>query len=104
MTGTEIGLLSQGLSGASLGGFLLAPACPIEKVTLRVGFLYIMSGSETNESVARDRVLPELRVEPGTPGPKPSALPIRLFLPHSDRVPPIFYRLYLTTTEWACSG
>ena len=35
-SGAEIGLLSLGLSvsqGASLGDFLLAPACPIEKVT-----------------------------------------------------------------------
>jgi len=34
--GTEIGLLSLRLSvsqGVSLGDFLLAPACPIEKVT-----------------------------------------------------------------------
>ena len=30
-------LVSQ---GASLGDILLAPACPIEKVTLWVGFLY----------------------------------------------------------------
>ena len=37
MSGAEIGLLSLRLSvsqGASLGDFLLAPACPIEKVTL----------------------------------------------------------------------
>ena len=36
-SGAEIGLLSLRLSvsqGASLGDFLLAPACPIEKVTL----------------------------------------------------------------------
>ena len=36
-SGAEIGLLSLRLSvyqGASLGDFLLAPVCPIEKVTL----------------------------------------------------------------------
>jgi len=38
-SGAEIGLLSLRLSvsqGASLGDFLLAPVCPIEKVTLWV--------------------------------------------------------------------
>jgi len=42
-SGAEIGLLSLRLSvsqGASLGDFLLAPACPIEKVTLWVGFFF----------------------------------------------------------------
>ena len=42
-SGAEIGLLSLRLSvsqGASLGDFLLAPVCPIEKVTLWEGFLY----------------------------------------------------------------
>jgi len=37
-SGAEIGLLSLRISvsqGASLGDFLLAPACPIEKVTHR---------------------------------------------------------------------
>jgi len=41
-SGAESGLLSFRLSasqGASLGDFLLAPACPIEKVTLWVSFL-----------------------------------------------------------------
>ena len=55
----EIGLLSLKLSlsqGASLGDFLLAPACPIEKVTLWEGFLYLTSGSETEEGVAKDKV------------------------------------------------
>jgi len=52
-SGAEIGLLSLTLSvsqGASLGDFLHAPACPIEKVTLWEGFLYLTSGSETNET------------------------------------------------------
>ena len=43
----EVGLLSLRLStyqGASLGDFLLAPACPIEKVAVWVGFLYSPSG------------------------------------------------------------
>ena len=35
--------------GASLGYFLFAPPCPIEKVTLCVGSLYLTSGSETAE-------------------------------------------------------
>jgi len=42
-SGAEIGLLRLGLSvsqGVSLGDFLLAPTCPIEKHTLWVGFLY----------------------------------------------------------------
>ena len=40
----EIGLLSfwrRISQGASLGDFLLAPKCPIEKVTLWVGLLYL---------------------------------------------------------------
>jgi len=62
----EIGLLSLRLSvsqGASLGDFLLAPACPIEKVTLWVGFLYLMSGYETREGVAKDKAFARLRVQ-----------------------------------------
>jgi len=46
-SGAEIGLLTLRLSvsqGASLGDFLLALACPIEKVALWVGFLYLTSG------------------------------------------------------------
>ena len=56
--GAEIGQLSLRLSisqGASLGDFLLAPACPIEKVTL-MGFLYLTSGSGTDEGVTKDKV------------------------------------------------
>jgi len=51
-SGAEIGLLNLRLSvsqGASLGDFLLAPACPIEKVTLWEGFLYLTSESEIDE-------------------------------------------------------
>ena len=51
-SGAEIGLLSLRLrvsQGASLGDFLLAPPCPIEKVILWVGFLYLTSGSETRK-------------------------------------------------------
>jgi len=61
-SGAETGLLSLRLSvsqGASLGYFLLAPACPIEKVTLWVCFLYLTSGSETDEGVAKDKVFPQ---------------------------------------------
>ena len=52
-----------------LGDFLLAPACPIEKVTLWEGFLYLTSESETDEGVAKDKDLPELGIEPRAPGP-----------------------------------
>ena len=51
-SGTEIGLLSFRLSvsqGESLGDFLHAPTCSIEKITLWEGFLYLTSGSETSE-------------------------------------------------------
>jgi len=50
--GVQIGLLSLRLSisqAASLGDFSLAPACPIEKVTLWVCFLHY-------EGVAEDKV------------------------------------------------
>ena len=49
-SGAESGLLSLRLSvsqGASLGDFLLASACPVEKVTLWEGFLYLTTDSET---------------------------------------------------------
>ena len=39
---------------APLRNFLFAPARPIEKVTLWVGFLYLTPGSETDEVVAKD--------------------------------------------------
>jgi len=38
------------------GDFLLAPTCPIEKVTLPEDFLYLTSESETDEGVAKDKV------------------------------------------------
>ena len=43
------------------------------KVTLWEGFLYLTSGSETVEGVAKDKDLPELGIELGTPGSKPSS-------------------------------
>ena len=49
-SGAEIGLQILSLSvsqGVSLGDFLLAPVCPIEKITLWEGFLYLTLGSET---------------------------------------------------------
>jgi len=58
-SGAEIGLLSFRLSvsqGASLGNLLLAPACPIEKITLRESFLYLTPRSETDEGVAKKKV------------------------------------------------
>jgi len=50
--------------GVSLGDFLLTPAYPIEKVTLRPGFLHLMSGSETDKFVAKGKGLSELEIEP----------------------------------------
>jgi len=58
-SGAEIGLMSFRLSvsqGASLGDFLLAPACPVEKETLWEGFFYLTSGSETDEGAVKDKV------------------------------------------------
>ena len=79
-SGVEIGLLSLRLSvsqSASLGDFLLAPVCPIEKVTLWEDFLYLTLGSETDEGVAKDKVLPEMGINLRTPCPKPSTLSTR---------------------------
>ena len=76
-----IGLLSLNLSasqGVSLGDFLLAPASPIEKLLLKVAFLYLTLGSETEEGVAEDKSF--ARTGNRTPGPKPSTLPARLSL------------------------
>jgi len=41
---------------ASLGDVLLAPACPIEKITLLVNLLCLTSGSETGKAVVKDKV------------------------------------------------
>jgi len=57
--GAEFGQLSLRLSvsqSASLGDFLLALACHIEKVTQWICFLYLTSGSETDEGVTKDKV------------------------------------------------
>jgi len=43
---TEALSLSQ---GASLGDFPIAPACPIEKATLKESLIYLTPGSETDE-------------------------------------------------------
>ena len=70
----EIGLLSLRHSvsqGASLTDFLLAPACPIEKVTLWEGFLYLMSGSETDEGIAKDEVFARAENRTRGSGSKP---------------------------------
>ena len=64
-SGAEIGPLSLRLSvsqGASLGDFLLAPACPIEKVTPWVDFLYLTLWSESDEDIAKE-LNPGLRVQ-----------------------------------------
>ena len=78
----EIGVLGLRFCvsrGASLGDFLLAPVYPIEKVTLWEGLLYLTSGTETDNGIAKDKKN-ELRIEPGTPGKKPSMLSTRLLL------------------------
>jgi len=57
-SGAETGLLSLRLSasqGAPFRDFLLVPACPIEKVTQWEGFLYLTSGSETDEGVEQNK-------------------------------------------------
>ena len=57
---------TQRFQGASLGDFLLAPACHIEMVALWEGFLYLTSGSETEKSVAKDKVpYPNWESNPG---------------------------------------
>ena len=63
-SGAEIGLLSLRLSvfqPAALEDFLLAPVCPIEKVTQWESHHYLMSGSETDEGVAGNKVLDRTR-------------------------------------------
>jgi len=72
-SGAEIGLLTLRLSvfqGVLLRCFLLAPACPINKVTIwnKWGFC------------ERQSFLPKLGIEPGTPVPKPSAQSTRFIL------------------------
>jgi len=71
---TSVYLLSLRLSvsqGASvLGGFLLAPACPIAKLTLWEGFLYITLGSETDEGVAKDKAFALTENRTRDPGSK----------------------------------
>jgi len=65
--GAEIGLLSLMLSvsqGASMGDFPLAPACPMEKVNPWKSFLYLTSGFETDEGVAKGNNCPDLEIEP----------------------------------------
>jgi len=40
----------------SLGDFLLAPVCPIEKVTLWEGFVSLRPGSDSDEGAAKHTV------------------------------------------------
>jgi len=54
---------------ASLGDFPLAPAWPIEKITLWENFLYLMLEFKTDGGVVKDTFLPVLGIEPGTPAP-----------------------------------
>jgi len=67
-SGAEIGPLSLGLSvsqGASLGDFLLAFTCHIEKVTLGEGFLYSTLGSEADEGLRKESCCSNLELSPG---------------------------------------
>jgi len=57
-SGAEIDLLSlwfSVLKGASLGDFLLAPACPIEKISLWA-YLYLTWGFETDKGDAKNKL------------------------------------------------
>ena len=76
-SGAEIGLLS--LRRASLGDFLLAPVCPAEKVPLW-GLPLFNVGIRNHWGCRERKFLPELGIEPGAPGPKPSTLSTRLSL------------------------
>ena len=74
----------------SFGDFLLAPTRPIENVTLWEGFLYLMSGSEADEGVVKDKVLPEQGIiEPRTLDPKPNMLVWVSHHPASPRFTPL---------------
>ena len=95
-SGAEVGLLSLRLSvsqGSSLGDFLLAPACPIEKVTLWEGSLYLTSGSETDEGVAKDKVFARTVNRTQGSGSKaqyaiasPFAFTLRIYATHNERI------------------
>jgi len=52
----------------------------LEKVTLCVGFLYLTSGSETDEGVAKDTVFARTGNQTRDPGSKPNKLYTRLSL------------------------
>ena len=58
----------------SLGIFLIAPACPIEKVALWLDLFFVTLQFKTSKSVAMS--LPELEIKPGTSVPNPSKLSI----------------------------
>jgi len=45
-----------------------------------VGFLYLTSGSKATRVSWKIKLLPEVEIEPGTPGPKPGTLSTRLSL------------------------
>ena len=68
----EISLLSLRFNvyqDASLGDFLLAPACPIEKVTQWEGFVYLISGAKADEGVAKDKIPGRIANETRDPEP-----------------------------------
>ena len=58
------------MGGGHLGDFLVTPACPIEKVTLWEGLLYLMLGSETDRVLQKDRIFFKVGFEPGGGDPK----------------------------------
>ena len=58
---------------ASLGDFLFAPVCPYRKQLNGCAPFYCQDIKLTR-MLRKTKVLPELEIEPGTPGQKPSAL------------------------------
>ena len=83
--------------GTSLGVFLLAPTCPIEKVSLWVGLLCIMSGYETGEGVAKVEVF--ARAGNRTRNARPSTLSI---LSNSTIMIKMTKKNFLNADRWAC--
>ena len=65
-------------SGCIVGRFFACSRMPHREGNCMEGFLYLTSRSETDEGVAKDKVLPKLGIKLGTPGPKPSTLSTRL--------------------------
>ena len=79
-SGAKISLLSLKLrisQGVSLGDFQLAPACPIEKVTLWVGFLYLTAGIRNRRGCReRQSFCPNWESNPGLRVQNPVRYPL----------------------------